>query len=97
MKISDLEISIATALQTHRFIMASDMKTLEILQHGLPLRNPETREKTETYALKTPRKGEQAEASAPLQIFRLETDHSLCHTNTKANKWSMPSRYPRKV
>jgi hypothetical protein len=46
MKISDLEISIATALQTHRFIMASDMKTPEILQHGLPLRNPETREKT---------------------------------------------------
>jgi hypothetical protein len=46
--------------------------------------------------LKTPRKGKQVEASA-LQILRLGTDHSLCHTNTRANKWSLLSRYPRKV
>jgi hypothetical protein len=46
--------------------------------------------------LKTPRKGKQVEASA-LQILRLGTDHSLCHTNTRANKWSLLSRYPRKI
>jgi hypothetical protein len=45
MKIIDLETSIATALQTQRFTMASDLQTLNPLA-PLPLRNTESREKT---------------------------------------------------
>jgi hypothetical protein len=74
MKIIDLETSIATALQTQRFIMASDLWTWESSSTSV-IKKPQGQGEDKASALKTPRKWEQVEAFA-LQVLRLGRDHS---------------------